>query len=268
MPTTGTVLAVLVLVARAPGVVGAAAGTRRDAVPGVTCTKLGLGSRVPAGARPSLLALRGGANSGAGEKGTDPGAGPEASRPTANSGSDRDKHMRDDDAGPSGRAPPDGIGVGVPCTNWREYRPNTEAERRREAKLADLFDSNLLKEGDLDVASINRLRESAITVAEEALVAFKEMVCACSAPLSCLSPCGLRTGVGPSADDRARTAWAVHGQGQPVCIPDAHAAQPFRAWASLPPWFPWAWWGAGRVSRVPGGAGGGRLARWRIWCAV
>jgi hypothetical protein len=64
--------------------------------------------------------------------------------------------------------------MGKPCLTWREYRPNTEAEHRRESKLADLFTSDLLKDGDLDVACINRLREERIPVAESCLQHFKD----------------------------------------------------------------------------------------------
>ena len=51
---------------------------------------------------------------------------------------DRDKHMRDIDQGSAGRAGDGNIdeGRGVPCLDWREYKPNTDAERRRESKLA------------------------------------------------------------------------------------------------------------------------------------
>ena len=64
--------------------------------------------------------------------------------------------------------------MGKPCLTWREYRPNTDAEYRRESKLADLFTSDLLKDGDLDVACINRLREERIPVAESCLQHFKD----------------------------------------------------------------------------------------------
>ena len=64
--------------------------------------------------------------------------------------------------------------MGKPCLTWREYRPNTEAEHRRESKLADLFTSNLLKDGDLDVACINRLREERIPIAESCLQHFQD----------------------------------------------------------------------------------------------
>jgi len=65
-------------------------------------------------------------------------------------------------------------GMGKPCLTWREYRPNTEAEHRRESKLAEIFTSDLLKDGDLDVACINRLREERIPVAESCLQHFKD----------------------------------------------------------------------------------------------
>ena len=76
---------------------------------------------------------------------------------------DRDRLMRDSDPGSnrrSGYAHGDGgyaqsenvrgdvgpeaprslaEGVGEPCTTWRDYRPNTDAEQRRETKLAGIL---------------------------------------------------------------------------------------------------------------------------------
>ena len=43
-------------------------------------------------------------------------------------------------------------------------------------RVADLFSSGLLKDGDLDVACINRLRESSIAVAEMSLSTFKTLL--------------------------------------------------------------------------------------------
>ena len=45
---------------------------------------------------------------------------------------DRDRQMRDSDL----VAQHDRAGRGEPCVDWRAYRPNTEAEQRRESKLA------------------------------------------------------------------------------------------------------------------------------------
>ena len=123
--------------------------------------------------RPPLarLGLRGGADeaAGDGEQGKEAGG---------------DKPMQDADAvvsrsggGGGGERPANTReGHGAPCLDWRNYRPNTEAEQRREARLAELFDSKLLNEGDLDVACVNRLRESSIAVAETSLRSFKELL--------------------------------------------------------------------------------------------
>ena len=80
--------------------------------------------------RSPLLSLRG-------------GGGPAAHGGEVWGGSgDRDRQMRDGDlVGQHDRAagrltagqPP---GRGEPCVDWRAYRPNTEAEQRRESKLA------------------------------------------------------------------------------------------------------------------------------------
>ena len=44
------------------------------------------------------------------------------------------------------------------------------------SSTTDLFEAKLLKEGDLDVACINRLREESITVAENTLQKYKELL--------------------------------------------------------------------------------------------
>jgi hypothetical protein len=103
----------------------------------------------------ALLALRGGS---APDAGADAGDGDRP--PAVSGGGDRDRQMRDSDysasrptgaggGGPEGGggdsrgegrspagAPPPREGVGKPCLDWRQYRPNTDAERRRESKLA------------------------------------------------------------------------------------------------------------------------------------
>ena len=69
--------------------------------------------------RSPLLSLRGG--------------GPAAYGGEVGGGSgDRDRQMRDSDL----VAQHDRAGRGEPCVDWRAYRPNTEAEQRRESKLA------------------------------------------------------------------------------------------------------------------------------------
>jgi hypothetical protein len=137
--------------------------------------------------RSPLLSLRGGGPAAYGGPATYGGE-------VGGGSGDLDRQMRDSDlVGQHDRA----AGRGEPCVDWRAYRPNTEAEQRRESKLAgdgsaplharwrcprhgampatrrdvsltcgrgarlaaELFDSKLLKEGDLDVACINRCRK-------------------------------------------------------------------------------------------------------------
>ena len=65
------------------------------------------------------------------------GGGPATNGGEVGGGSgDRDRQMRDSDlVGQQERAA--GLpGRGEPCVDWRAYRPNTEAEQRRESKLA------------------------------------------------------------------------------------------------------------------------------------
>ena len=95
-------------------------------------------SRLPRPCAPVVLALRGGDGDGDGggargaPRGPEDGGFAEMGRDggeVADDGGDRDRHMRD--ATMEGQA-----GRGEPCVDWRAYRPNTEAEQRRESQLA------------------------------------------------------------------------------------------------------------------------------------
>ena len=126
-------VAAFMLVAVSAGITGPVRGS--SAVPARVIL-----ARLSCPCAPVVLTLRGGDGDGDGGGAREASRGPEANGAVAvgggggegaDDGGDRDRQMRDAEV--EGHRDQ---GRGEPCVDWRAYRPNTEAEQRRESKLA------------------------------------------------------------------------------------------------------------------------------------